>query len=104
MFKVGDLIDALDEEYIWWPAKIAEIISDWEIKVKWMHFTNANSFSKISVPIQVRYNVDHWNIRVPAKKPEIPQKRQRSKHEKLDYTACFRSRLDQVNITYFKIN
>lgn len=99
IFEVGHLVEALDEVCIWWPATIIDFKSEWEIKVKWSHFTSrpSSAYSIIRIPDAVQHQQENWNIRFPKTKPaNLPQKRHRSKQEILKYNPRFQSRQDEV--------
>ena len=42
-FKLNEVVDVIDECYIWWQAEIIDFIGDWEIVVRWKEFGKEKS-------------------------------------------------------------
>lgn len=98
IFQKGDVVDALDEVYIWWPAKVIDFKSPWEVQVKWAHFSKpSNAYSVIEVPESIQENQRLWNIRFTKSKCNVlPEKRARTKQDPLKYNPRILSRNDKV--------
>ena len=94
-FKLNEVVDAIDECYIWWQAEIIEFIGEWEIVVRWKEFGKEKS--KIQIKTTVRKTSEKWNVRkTKVTSQELPQKRRRANKILLDYQPKFQSRGDRV--------
>lgn len=64
IFKSNEIIQVIDETtFIWEPAKIVGVISDWSVKVKWVNWTSKPA-TVITIPQEVRRSGrETWNIR-----------------------------------------
>ena len=72
-FNFNEVVDAIDECYIWWQAKIIEFIGDWEIVVRWKEIGKEKS--KIQIKTTVRKTSEKWNVRrTEVTSQEVPQK------------------------------
>ena len=95
-FQVNDIVDAVDELFIWWKAKIVSIKDDWTVIVQWKDF-GKNTTTEIHVEENIRGQPEKWNIRESAAlRNVLPEKRRRTKKEQHDYNPKFLSRCDQV--------
>ena len=60
-FKLNEIVDAIDECYIWWQAEVIEFIGEWEVVVRWKEFGKEKS--KIQINSTVRKTSEKWNVR-----------------------------------------
>ena len=78
-FQVNDIVDAVDELFIWWKAKIISIKDDWTVIVQWEDFGKKTA-SEIHVEENIRGQPEKWNIRKYAAIRDVfPEKRRRTK-------------------------
>ena len=90
-FKINEIVDAIDECFIWWPAEIIKFNEEWEVVVRWIEFGNRKS--TITIPSTDRKTSEKWNIRKTKVTPQtLPCKRSRDNKIQLDYRAKFQSR------------
>ena len=96
-FKLNEIVDAIDECYIWWQAEVIEFIGEWEVVVRWKEFGKEKS--KIQINSTVRKTSEKWNVRktkVTSQTLTLPQKRRRANKILLDYQPKFQTRGDRV--------
>ena len=94
-FKLNEIVDAIDECYIWWQAEVIEFIGEWEVVVRWKEFGKEKS--KIQINSTVRKTSEKWNVRMTKVTSQtLPQKRRRAIKILLDYQLKFQSRGDRV--------
>ena len=94
-FKLNEIVDAIDECFIWWQAEIFEFIGEWEVVVRWKEFEKEKS--KIQIISSVRKTSEKWNVRkTKVTSQKLPQKRRRQNKILLDYQPKFQSRGDRV--------
>ena len=94
-FKLNEIVDAIDECYIWWQAEVIEFIGEWEVVVRWKEFGKEKS--KIQINSTVRKTSEKWNVRkTKVTSQTLPQKRRRANKILLDCQPKFQSRGDRV--------
>ena len=77
-FKPNEVVDPIDECYIWWQAEIYELIGESEIADRWKEFGEEKS--KIQINTTVRKTSEKWNVRkTKVTSQALPQKRRRAK-------------------------
>ena len=60
-FKVNEVVDAIDERYIWCQAETLEFIGEWGVVVRWKEFGKEKS--NLVIESTVRKTPEKWNIR-----------------------------------------
>ena len=94
-FEINEIVDAIDECFIWWLAEIIKFDGEWEVVVRWIEYGNRKS--TITIPSTIRKTSEKWNIRKTKVTPQsLPCKRSRDNKIQLDYRAKFQSRGDTI--------
>ena len=94
-FKLNEVVDAIDECYIWWQAEKIEFIGESEIVVRWKGFGKEKS--KIRINTTARKTSEKWNVRKAKVTSQVlPKKKKASQKILLEYQPKFQSRGDRV--------
>ena len=60
-FEKNEIVDAIDECFIWWLAEIIKFNGEWEVVVRWIEVGIRKS--TIIIPSTIRKTSEKWNIR-----------------------------------------
>ena len=75
-FEIIEIVDAIDECFLWWLAEIIKFNGEWEVVVRWIEFGNKKL--TITIPSTIRKTSEKGNIRKTKVAPQsLPCKRSR---------------------------
>ena len=95
-FEINEIVDAIDECFIWWLAEIIKFNGEWEVVGRWIEFGNRKSIP-ITIPSTIRNTSEKWNIRKTKVTPQtLHCKRSRDNKIQLNCRAKFQSRGDTI--------
>ena len=93
-FKLKEVVDGIDDCFIWWQAEKVRFNGEWEVVVRWIAFGKKIDNKHLST---VRNTSEKWNIRKKINPPQtLPYEKSRYNKIQLYFKANFQSRGDTI--------
>lgn len=90
IFKPNEIVQVLDVTSIWEEARIMGVISDWSVKIKWMHWND--SPVTITIPESLReQGFEGWNVRKAQYKADASETGQRPRRQAKPLSGDYRA-------------